>query len=365
MAALLGDQIPPDAPTGLQDLAFSAYYLSIQLGAILSFTILPAMRALLPPPTNYHVSFIFIAVVIWLVLAIFLIPYRRYRLLPPPEKSAVVTMARLLGTCIQRRVRGSVVPDEGFLHLAAGDFDDDEIADAAAIGKVCYIFLTMPFFWMLLDQQATRWVFQMMSMDRRIPLLGWQFPPEATGLYNATLVLILIPLIDWIMTRYPLPPLKGKMLLGFVLSAVAFLVASTLQIFIDRFPGRIPFLVQLPQFVLVSAAEVLVYKSALVFAYNEGSHAIRSLTQALFMLAISVGDLLLSVFSLLAFLIGNRALEFALYSVLQLLAAGVFYLQVRNYVPRFAASEPAASREIVSGGSITADDEEDIVLDDL
>lgn len=149
------------------------------------------------------------------------------------------------------------------------------------------------------------------------------------------------------------------MLLGMALNTVAFLLAATLQVFISLFPRKVSFLFQLPQFIIVSAAEVLVYKTALVFAYQEAPSSMKSVMQAFFMLTISLGNIMISILTLLSHVINSQTLEYALYAMLQVLAACVFYFQIRNY--RYRPVEPSADAlELISGGSITVDEEEDL-----
>lgn len=227
---------------------------------------------------------------LWIVLLVFALPKCWYRIFDA-RGSEILRMAKLLVLCIRRRINtlGSNSPLR-FLELAEPEFEATEIQNAAKVARIIFLFSTLPIFALLLDQQATRWVYQTMDMYRKIPFTNFEFPPEAVGVYNAVLVCILVPLVDAFTRRWSISLFQEKILLGMALNAVAFLLAGTLQLFIIQYPLQVSFLFQIPQFFLVTLAEVLVYKTCLVFAYQEAPESMKCVMQAVFMLTVSLGE---------------------------------------------------------------------------
>ena len=182
VSALLGDQIDESSgPKGLLDFSFSIYYSAINFGAILSYILIPTLRTQISEPLNFNVAFSVLAATLWVVLFIFALPKIWYRILPA-QGSKILQIGKILILCIRRKVmlcrnRRPVDPS-GFLQLASPDYESDEIESCGSVLRISFVFATLPIFWLLLDQQATRWVYQMMQMDRRVPFTSLEFPPE-------------------------------------------------------------------------------------------------------------------------------------------------------------------------------------------
>ncbi|MEI7862213.1 MAG: POT family MFS transporter, partial [Planctomycetota bacterium] len=105
----------------------------------------------------------------------------------------------------------------------------------AAIAKLVPLYLLVAVFWSLYDQSGGAWVQQAQQMDRRF--LGREWLESQIQAINPLLVLIYIPLFAAVI--YPLlarlmrvTPLR-KVLLGFVLTVLAFAISARAQGLID------------------------------------------------------------------------------------------------------------------------------------
>lgn len=103
--------------------------------------------------------------------------------------------------------------------------------------KVLILFLPVPIFWSLYDQQASRWIFQASRMDNEIN--GFmEIKPEHMLLLQAILVMIFIPVSNWVI--YPLLRIVGierplqKMAVGGICLALAFVFSGIIEIDLNR-----------------------------------------------------------------------------------------------------------------------------------
>ncbi len=342
VAALLGDQVSADQVSP----AFGIFYSSIQVGSVVTFVVTPLLRTQIPPPHNWSIAFGVLAALMGAAFAIF-VGARRWYTLRPAAGSQLLRFLLLLLAAARRRV-GALLwggrraewaryRGAGLAELAS-DFSAPEVADARAVLRVVGTFLLFPLYFAVAEQQGSRWIFQMLEMDRRVPFFpSLLFPPDATGIFNPILTLAFVPVV----ALMPLSALR-KMLLGFLTCSLAFVMAAVLEVFVAAFPLRVSFLWQVPQYVSVSLSEVLLYAVALEFAYAEAPASMKSICQAVLLLTISAGNLVLALLSLLSGLLGNQALEYGLYAALVAAAAGLFHLQTRNYSQR---EPPKESKE--------------------
>lgn len=122
--------------------------------------------------------------------------------------------------------------------------------------------IPLPFFWALFDQQGSRWVTQAKRLN---PYVGSiEILPDQIQLANPLLILIFIPLyevafypfLSVLMIRRPLQ----KMALGGIFAGFSFICSMLLQMEIDRYgDGEVSILWQLPQYIVMTLAEVTIY----------------------------------------------------------------------------------------------------------
>ena len=121
------------------------------------------------------------------------------------------------------------------------------------------------------------------------------------------------------------------MTLGMFIAAVSFVVAALLQARIEAVgAGQVHVLWQVPQYLLITSAEVLVSITGLEFAYTQAPRAMKSTIVGFWQLTVTFGNLIV------AFLAGLQTRYelsqfFWLFAVLMAVAAVVFTVMAWFY----------------------------------
>lgn len=101
--------------------------------------------------------------------------------------------------------------------------------------NVLVLYLPLPFFWALFDQQGSRWTFQATRMDGDLGF--YTIKPDQMQVINPLLILVFIPLYEVVF--YPLLNLIGirrplqKITLGGIFAGVAFLCSMGVEIYLE------------------------------------------------------------------------------------------------------------------------------------
>ena len=236
----------------------------------------------------------------------------------------------------------------------------------AAIAKLVPLYLLVAVFWSLYDQTGSAWVQQAERMDRRI--LGVDWLESQIQAINPLLVLGFIPLFSLVL--YPaigrivlLTPLR-KILIGFVLTILAFAISATAQGLIDAEAARLtadglgpesarwPSVSwQLLAYVVITAAEILVSITCLEFSYTQAPPHMKSLIMSLYLLSVSLGNLFTALVNTLTQdAAGNSTLQGAAYYrfftacmavATALLVPVLWWYKPREYLQQEADAAPA------------------------
>jgi POT family proton-dependent oligopeptide transporter len=201
----------------------------------------------------------------------------------------------------------------------------EDVDNARALLNISGVFMSLPFFWTLLDQQGSTWTLQAEKMDTH------GFEPEQMGVVNPVLILFLIPLMGKVVypfverkTNSPLTPLQ-KMGAGMLFASAAFMVSASVQSIIDGAEEEqsVSVFLQLPQIFLITISEVLISITGLEFFYVEAPTQLKSTISSLFLLTTALGDLFAGV--LYSSLSGVGAVFMLwIFSILMLMNFGVF-----------------------------------------
>ncbi len=216
-----------------------------------------------------------------------------------------------------------------FVHIPAGgsefireSFSGDGLR---AVFQLIPLYLFISVFWALYDQTASAWVLQADNMDRRWAFGGqsgeWQ--SSQIQAVNPILVLMLIPLFSYVI--YPamnsvvtMTPLR-KIGLGFFVTAVAFGISGWIELQLEPLDaqaakvaverdvkpveivneqisaGQRPHIGwQVLAYFVLTCAEVMVSITALEFSYTQAPNKMKSLIMSLYMLSVTLGNLLTS-----------------------------------------------------------------------
>jgi len=206
-----------------------------------------------------------------------------------------------------------------FVHIPAGGreflretFDSTGIRALAGLVPI-YVFVAV--FWSLFDQGGSKWVEQAQHMDLTIGTI--EFLPSQVGLVNPILILVYVPLFNYLV--YPainrifkLTPLR-KVSIGLFVAAAAYAVSSGIQEWIDA--GQTPHISwQFLAYMLITAAEVMVSITCLEFSYTQSPPKMKSFVMALYLLSVSAGNVFTALVNLLTMdENGNSTLQGASY----------------------------------------------------
>lgn len=101
--------------------------------------------------------------------------------------------------------------------------------------RVLVLYLPLPVFWALFDQQGSRWTIQATRMDGDMG--SWDIKPDQMQMINPFLILAFIPLYE--LAFYPLLAFVGirrplqKLTLGGIFAGIAFVVSGLVELSLE------------------------------------------------------------------------------------------------------------------------------------
>ncbi|XP_053389914.1 solute carrier family 15 member 2-like [Mercenaria mercenaria] len=223
-----------------QNSFFSAFYFMINLGSMISTFLTPILRADVQCFGNdcYVLAFSVPAVLMLLSLVLFFLGRNQYQKVPPTGNIIGKTFKCIYYGAVGKMKRNRYEePRSHWLYYADDKFEYGFIEDVRQLLKVLLMFVPLPLFWALSDQQGSRWTLQAEHMDGNIGALGTVKPDQMQAL-NPLLILALIPLFEKVVyplldkCRVPNRPLQ-RMVAGLYISAAAFVCAGLVQLKID------------------------------------------------------------------------------------------------------------------------------------
>uniref|UniRef100_A0A8C1K036 Solute carrier family 15 member 1b n=1 Tax=Cyprinus carpio TaxID=7962 RepID=A0A8C1K036_CYPCA len=327
---------------------FSIFYLSINAGSLLSTLITPILRAqecgIYSKQSCFPLAFGVPAALMVVALIVFIAGHSMY-IMESPKGNILLRVMKCIGFAIKNRFnhRSQQHPKrEHWMDWAEEKYDKLLIAQVKMVLKVLFLYIPLPMFWALFDQQGSRWTLQATTMDGNF-------------IVNPILIVIMVPIMD--SAVYPLikkchinfTPLR-RMTVGMLLAALAFVAAALLQIQIDQtmpnFPsssqiqvkflnlentsvpveveGQEPFAVpgfdvssnndtsnlntiqdiepngihmawQVIQYFLMTCGEVVFSVTGLDFSYAQAPSNMKSVLQAGWLLTVAVGNIIVLI----------------------------------------------------------------------
>eukprot|EP00253_Pinus_taeda_P013599 PITA_13599 len=357
VSAFGGDQIEFSMLDGqtkerLQRIFFSAFYFAISVGAFLSMLLTPLLRANVSYATAFGIPALlmgFARIIFWSgrgdyvdrrAVGCFFSSFIKViisAVRPRKKESGYVN-------CEQVNCIGASSSAAHWLDAAKLSCSAEEVEDVKTIIRICVFLLPAPLFWCMYNQKASTWVFQAKQMNGHVSWLGnVVIRPDQMQALDPLLVLIFIPLLDQVI--YPFLEKHGvamkairRLILGMLLCSVAFFTSGLLQLAIDKritsgsiasyintvsdskpenkdhmglfnlaYPNekeeQISILWQVPQYVLLTAAEVIFSVTGLEFSYSQAPVSMKSVVQAIWHLTSAEGDL---ITILVVGIIGNQ-----------------------------------------------------------
>ncbi|XP_069172199.1 solute carrier family 15 member 2 isoform X2 [Procambarus clarkii] len=212
---------------------FSIFYFSINAGSLISTYVTPILRDNIHcfGSDCYSLAFGVPAVLMLIALCLFLGGYSMYTM-KPPEGNILLRVGTCTMHAISRKFKSKEKKNHWLDH-ASDKFDKELINDVKVLLKILLLYIPLPFFWALFDQQGSRWTFQATRMDGQIG--EYTLKPDQMQVVNPLFILLFIPVFDTFV--YPLLArcnlLKRqlpRMFVGGVLAGVAFLVSGFLEL---------------------------------------------------------------------------------------------------------------------------------------
>lgn len=236
-----GDQFK-DNQKRQKDSFFSVFYMAINIGSLISTIITPTIRGgvFCYNTSCYALAFGIPAILMIVAIVFFIIGTRWYTHVPPTQ-SVITRLAGCIAKAAFRSCRcsrkSSSEKKEHWLDHAEPDYDRQFISDVKDVTRVIWIFLPLPVFWALYDQQGSRWTLQAAQMNG--DLGNWIIGPDLIQVLNPLLIIIMVPLLESLFfpclnkIGIPFRPLQ-RMGWGMILAASSFVIAAGLQAVIDK-----------------------------------------------------------------------------------------------------------------------------------
>ncbi|XP_051564224.1 solute carrier family 15 member 2 [Myxocyprinus asiaticus] len=236
VAAFGGDQFDEEH-TDERRKFFSIFYMSINAGSVLSTIVTPVLRGDVQcfGGDCYALAFGVPAALMVIALVVFIAGNGIYKK-SPPEGNVLARVCKCIGFAIHNRWRTSKNSPKRshWLDWAEEKYPKRLIQEIKMVFRVLVLYIPLPMFWALFDQQGSRWTLQATRMNMNF---GGAFvlKPDQMQMLNALLILVFIPIFD--MGIYPLiglcriklTPLR-KMAAGMILAALAFCAATIVEL---------------------------------------------------------------------------------------------------------------------------------------
>ncbi|XP_043849438.1 solute carrier family 15 member 2-like [Dromiciops gliroides] len=240
VVTFIGDQFEEEHTEERRKL-FSIMYLIVNLAFLISTIFMPLLRADISCFGGNCYMLVFGVSGLFQLSAVVVFSFGSgmYKIIPP-EGDIIFKVCKCVWFAISNRLkhRSSDIPKrEHWLDWAAEEYPKQLILEVKALTRVLFLYIPLPMFWALFHQQGSRWTLQATRLNGNMGY--FVIKPDQVQLLNPFLILILIPTFDLIiyplikMCKINLKPIT-KMVIGMILTALAFVAAAILQFNVDR-----------------------------------------------------------------------------------------------------------------------------------
>lgn len=238
VAAFGGDQFILPQQERYLSTFFSLFYFSINSGSLISTFLTPLLRSSVScfgDTTCYSLAFLVPAILMTLSIIIFILGKPLYKIIKPTG-NVVLNVSKCVSHAIYRKITSKSVKKQYWLDYADDKYDKSLINDIKSALQVMILFIPIPIFWALFDQQGSRWTFQATRMNGEIG--NFLIQPDQMQVFNPLLVLVFIPLFETCL--YPLmgkiglrTPLRILSVGGF-LASLSFVAAAFVELNLEK-----------------------------------------------------------------------------------------------------------------------------------
>lgn len=329
VSSMGGDQFS-EKNTRLLSSYFAIFYLMINTGGMTSAFITP----LLTQVAGWAWAFAIPAIVLFIASFIFAIGYKGYKHVAPKRDNIVNQFVKVVFYGITQL--RSDVRVEHWLDRSKSRYDHQLVEDCKVAIRVAKCLSPLFVFWALYDQYATRWVYQAEKMNRYIG--SYQIDSGQVTVLNSIFILTCVPIFDYVV--YPLFEkcfkftLLKRMIVGFIVASISFIMAAIVEFFVVLYPARVHVAWQIPQYLVLTWAEIMVSITGLEFSYSQAPKSMKSIMSSYFLMTTAAGNLLVAVIADLPLpkdLPFKQGYEFIFYAVLIIFFMFVFMFIVRDY----------------------------------
>ncbi|XP_046824212.1 peptide transporter family 1 isoform X1 [Vespa crabro] len=217
---------------------FSVFYFSINSGSLISSFLTPILRSdvtCFGDKTCYSLSFLVPAVLMSMSIVIFMLGKPLYKIVDL-QGNVVVDVTKCVCYAIKKKIQSKKKVDHWLDHSVDlyGRKLVEDIKDSLQVLKM---FLPLPIFWALFDQQGSRWTIQATRMDSKVG--NFLIQPDQMQVFNPLLVVIFIPIFETCI--YPIfskirllnTPLK-KLTIGGLLAALSFVISAIIELQLEK-----------------------------------------------------------------------------------------------------------------------------------
>uniref|UniRef100_A0A8V0Z7C0 Solute carrier family 15 member 2 n=1 Tax=Gallus gallus TaxID=9031 RepID=A0A8V0Z7C0_CHICK len=232
VSAFGGDQFEEEH-TSERSKFFSVFYLSINAGSLISTFVTPVLRGDVKcfGEDCYALAFGVPAALMVLALVVFIAGSGLYRK-TPPQGNVLLEVCKCIGFAIKNRLknRSRQIPKrDHWLDWASEQYSKQLIAEVKMVTRVLFLFLPLPMFWALFDQQVQYNTLQGIYV----------LQPDQMQFLNPLLILVFIPIFDLglypliSMCKFNFTPIR-KMATGMILAGMAFGLAAIVEVKINE-----------------------------------------------------------------------------------------------------------------------------------
>ncbi len=290
VSANVGDQFDK-SNEHLLSKVYGWFYMSINLGGTLAPLFIPVLMKNFGPGVAFGVPGILMA----LATITFWLGRKKYKRVPPAginrENFFTISTYALLKLFSRK-------PGQKVWEAVAEKYSAKSIDGIKAVYRVLAVFAFTPIFWALWDQNLSEWVLQATRLD--LTLVGdFKILPEQVNFINPLFLIILIPVFTYGLFPFlekrglKITPLR-KIGAGLVVIGLCFVIIALLQERVDA-GGKPSVWWQVLAYILLASSEILVSVTCLEYAYTHAPKSMKSTMSALYLLGISMGNLLVSV----------------------------------------------------------------------
>jgi POT family proton-dependent oligopeptide transporter len=227
----------------------------------------------------------------------------------------------------------------------------------SAIGRLFIVYLFVAVFWSLWDQSSGgEWTLQARNLN--LHFLGLELLPEQVQVANPLLILVLIPIFNYLIYPaihrvFPLTPLR-KIGIGLFLISASFLVIWWIQARIDG--GARPSVAwQLLAYVLLTSSEVMVSITGLEFSYTQAPKKMKSIVMATWLFTIALGNQFTAILNFLIPTLASLGIDLKHAAYFRFFTLLMFFTSILFvFVARFYRGKTYIQGEAPIGETVTA-----------